>query len=130
MFFAGFFCKRLSKKIIFILKLALTNYQPILMLLYKILCNILNKSLLSSPFSSQYSPSTPFLQEISATCCTFLFYYSLFSPRIQSQRRFCKRFLQHIALFSSKIAFFFPTFTLNTIPTRDFCNMLHFSLLL
>ena len=74
MFFAGFFCKRLSKKIIFILKLALTNYQPILMLLYKILCNILNKSLLSSPFSSQYSPSTPFLQEIFATCCTFLFF--------------------------------------------------------
>lgn len=129
MFFAGFFCKRLSKKIIFILKLALTNYQPILMLLYKILCNILNKSLLSSPFSSQYSPSTPFLQEISATCCTFLFYYSLFSPRIQSQHYFYKRFLQHVALFSSKISFSTLIFTLSTVFTRDFCNMLHFSLL-
>lgn len=75
-FFAGLFCKRLSKKFIFILKLALTNYQPILALLYKILCNILNKSLLSSPFS----------------------------PRIQSQRHFCKRLLQHVALFSSKLA--------------------------
>lgn|GEM_PF-4865844 len=101
MFFAGLFCKRLSKKFIFILKLALTNYQPILALLYKILCNILNKSLLSSPFS----------------------------PRIQSQRHFCKIFLQHVAFFSSKFAFFFPTFTLNTISARDFCNMLHFSLL-
>ena len=101
MFFAGLFCKRLSKKFIFILKLALTNYQPILALLYKILCNILNKSLLNSPFS----------------------------PRIQSQRHFCKRFLQHVALFSSKLAFFFLAFTFNTVSARDFCNMLHFSLL-
>ena len=101
MFFAGFFCKRLSKKFIFILKLALTNYQPILALLYKILCNILNKSLLSSPFS----------------------------PRIQSQRHFCKIFLQYVALFSSKISFSTLIFTLSTIPARDFCNMLHFSLL-
>ncbi|WP_304228716.1 hypothetical protein, partial [Phascolarctobacterium succinatutens] len=36
-------------------------------------CNMLHFSLLDLPFSSQHSPSTPFLQEISATCCTFLF---------------------------------------------------------
>lgn len=95
----------------------------------KRLCNILNKSLLTSPFTAFHSPSAPFLQEIFATCCIFLFYYSLFSPRIQSQRHFCKRFLQHAAFFSSKFAFFFLIFTLNTISTRDFCNMLHFSLL-
>ena len=47
----------------------------------------------------------------------------------QSQHRFYKRFLQHVVLFSSKLAFFFLTFTLNAISARDFCNMLHFSLL-
>ncbi len=47
----------------------------------------------------------------------------------QSQHRFYKRFLQHVAFFSSKFAFFFLIFTINTISTRDFCNMLHFSLL-
>ena len=101
MFFAGLFCKRLSKKFIFILKLALTNYQPILALLYKILCNILNT----------------ILQDL----------YLHLLP--QSQHHFYKRFLQHAEFFSSKISFSFLIFTLNTIPTRDFCNMLHFSLL-
>lgn len=71
MFFAGLFCKRLSKKFIFILKLALTNYQPILALLYKILCNILNT----------------ILQDL----------YLHLLP--QSQHRFYKRFLQHVAFF-------------------------------
>ena len=99
--FIGFFRKRFSKNFIFILKLALANYQPILALLHKRLCNILNKSLL----------------------------YSLFLPNIHHQHRFCKRILQHVALFSSKLAFSFLTFTLNTISARDFCNMLHFSLL-
>ena len=47
----------------------------------------------------------------------------------QSYKYFYKRFLQHVAFFSSKFAFFFLIFTLNTIPARDFCNMLHFSLL-
>lgn len=98
----AFFCKRFSKKFIFILKLALTNYQPALALSCKRLCNILNKSLLL---------------------------YSLFLPNIHPQRHFCKRFLQHVAFFSSKFAFFFLIFTINSIPTRDFCNMLHFSLL-
>jgi len=37
--------------------------------------------------------------------------------------------LQYAAFFSSKFAFSLPIFTLNAIPTRDFCNMLHFSLL-
>ena len=113
----------------FILKLSSTNHQPPMALFKKRLCNILNKSLLTSPFTAFHSPSTPFLQEIFATFCIFLFYYSLFSPRIQSQRHFCKRFLQHVAFFSSKFAFFFPTFTINTISARDFCNMLYFSLL-
>ena len=64
-----------------------------------------------------------------------LYAFSHFSPLnfisllSQSQYRFYKRFLQHVAFFSSKIAFFIPTFTLNTVSTRDFCNMLHFSLL-
>lgn len=98
---AGLFCKRFSKNFIFILKLALANYQPILALLHKRLCNILNKSLL----------------------------YSLFLPNIHHQHRFYKRFLQHVALFSSIIAFFLPIFNLNTVSARDFCNMLHFSLL-
>ena len=47
----------------------------------------------------------------------------------QSQHHFYKRFLQYAAFFSSKLAFSFLTFTLNTISARDFCNMLHFSLL-
>ena len=47
----------------------------------------------------------------------------------QSQYHFYKRFLQHVALFSSKLAFFFLIFTISTVSTRDFCNMLHFSLL-
>lgn len=47
----------------------------------------------------------------------------------QSQHRFCKRFLQHVAFFSSKFAFFFLIFTISTVPARDFCNMLYFSLL-
>ena len=47
----------------------------------------------------------------------------------QSQHRFYKRFLQHVAFFSSKLAFLFLTFTLSTVSARDFCNMLHFSLL-
>ena len=62
----------------------------------------------------------------------FLQKFYIFSSFVNSffyQHRFCKRFLQHVALFSSKSAFSFPIFTLNTIPTRDFCNMLHFSLL-
>jgi hypothetical protein len=42
---------------------------------------------------------------------------------------FYKRFLQHAAFFSFKLAFFFLTLTLNTVSARDFCNMLHFSLL-
>ena len=47
----------------------------------------------------------------------------------QSQHHFYKKFLQHAAFCSSKLAFFFLIFTLNTIFARDFCNMLHFSLL-
>lgn len=62
-----------KQNIIFILKLALANYQPILVLLYKVLCNILNT----------------ILQDL----------YLHLLP--QSQHCF----------------------------TRDFCNMLHFSLL-
>ena len=47
----------------------------------------------------------------------------------QSYKYFYKRFLQYVALFSSIIAFFLPIFNLNTVSARDFCNMLHFSLL-
>ena len=93
--------------------------QPVMLAFYQF---VQKKSL-------RISISSPSLEEIFATCCIFLFYYSLFSPRIQSQRHFYKRFLQHVALFSSKIAFFFLAFTLNTVSARDFCNMLHFSLL-
>lgn len=98
---AGLFCKRFSKKFIFILKLALANCQPALALSCKRVCKIFNIV----------------LQDL----------YLHLLPH--TQHHSCKRFLQHVALFSSKLAFFFPIFTLNAIFTRDFCNMLHFSLL-
>ncbi|WP_418532206.1 hypothetical protein [Phascolarctobacterium succinatutens] len=71
MFFAGLFCKRLLKKFIFILKLALANYQPILALFYKRVCKIFNIVLQGFYFTPSPPPSTPFLQEIFATCCIF-----------------------------------------------------------
>ena len=72
------FLKNFLKKY-FILKLSSTNYQPPMALFKKRLCNILNKFLLTSPFTAFHSPSTPFLQEIFATCCIFLFFKLLFS---------------------------------------------------
>ena len=93
--------QKIFEKIYFYFKISFSKLSTALALSCKRFCNILNKSLL----------------------------YSLFLPNIHPQHCFYKRFLQHVAFFSSKFAFFIPIFTLNTVSTRDFCNMLHFSLL-
>ena len=93
--------QKIFEKIYFYFKISFSKLSTALALSCKRVCNILNKSLL----------------------------YSLFPPNIHLQYYSYQRFLQHVAFFSSKFAFFFPIFTLNTVSARDFCNMLHFSLL-
>lgn len=84
----AFFCKRFSKKFIFILKLALTNYQPALALSCKRVCKIFNIVLQDFHITPSPPPLTPFLQEIFATCCTFLFFKIIifFSKKAKAPR--------------------------------------------